>query len=75
MRKSALILMAALLAACFSLADADAAKKKKRVKAAPKDPILEWNMKNNPPWAWPGDKPAKKAKKKKGKKKAAKKKA
>jgi hypothetical protein len=66
MRKIALVL-AATLAACFTLTGAEAAKKK----AKPADPIHEWNAKNIPPMAAPGAaQPAKvaKASKKKAKK-------
>ena len=69
MRKSALVL-AVTLAACFTLTDAEAAKKRQ---AKPADAAYEWNVKNIPPMAAPNAaKPAKAAQgsKKKAKKKA-----
>jgi len=68
MRKSALVL-AATLAACFTLTDAQAAKKAK----PPADPAYEWNVKNvkwtAPNWGAPFQQPAEPAKKSKKKSK------
>jgi hypothetical protein len=71
MRKIALVL-AATLAACFTLTGAEAAKKKAK---PPADAAYEWNLKNVKPMAAPAAatpakaaKPAKKSKKKKAKK-------
>ena len=74
MRKSALLL-AVVLAACFTLTGAEAAKKKAAAKppAAPADKAYEWNLKNIPPMAAPGAaaaKPAADKKAGKSKKKA-----
>ncbi len=73
MRKSALAL-AVTLAACFSMTDAEAAKKKAAAPKKPVDAAYEWNLKNIPPPPQAGAgaaKPAKAAKKSKGKKKKA----
>ncbi len=74
MRKSALVL-AVTLAACFTLTDAEAAKKRQAKPAAkPADAAYEWNVKNIPPMAAPGAAtPAKTATAAKGSKKKAKK--
>ena len=71
MRKIALVL-AATLAACFTLTGAEAAKKKAK---PPADAAYEWNVKNIKPMAAPAApaaaapaKAAKKSKKKKAKK-------
>ena len=72
MRNSALVL-AVTLAACFTLTDAEAAKKRQAKPAKPADAAYEWNVKNIPPMAAPNAaKPAKAAQrsKKKAKKKA-----
>ena len=73
MHKSALVL-AVTLAACFTLTDAEAAKKRKAEPAKPADAAYEWNVKNVPPMATPGAakpadaaKPAKAAKRSKKK--------
>ncbi len=68
MRKTTFII-AALLAACFTVSGADAAKKRAVAKkpAVAADPIAEWNKKNMPAmqqpamWVDPTAKPAKKA--------------
>ncbi len=73
MRKIALALAAVILAACFSMSDADAAKKRRAAAKAPVDAVHEWNKKNVPAMAAPAA-AAKKAVKKKSKKKKAKKK-
>jgi hypothetical protein len=53
MRKSALVL-AVILAACFTLTDAEAAKKRQAKPAAkPADAAYEWNVKNIPAMAAP----------------------
>jgi len=74
MRKSALVL-AVTLAACFTLTDAEAAKKRQAKPAAkPADAAYEWNVKNIRPMAAPNTaQPAKEAKAAKGSKKKAKK--
>ena len=65
MRKSALVL-AVTLAACFTLTDAEAAKK--RQAKPPVDAAYEWNVKNVKPMAAPNvAQPAKAAKKSKKK--------
>jgi hypothetical protein len=71
MRKSALVL-AVTLAACFTLTDAEAAKKRQAKPAAkPADAAYEWNVKNIPAMAAPGAAtPAKTAAAKGSKKKA-----
>ncbi|MEA2983428.1 MAG: hypothetical protein QOF09_5251 [Alphaproteobacteria bacterium] len=53
MHKGALVL-AVTLAACFTLTDAEAAKKKKAEPPKPADAAYEWNVKNVPPMAAPG---------------------
>jgi hypothetical protein len=57
MRKSALILAAAL-AVCFTFTGAEAAKKKRQAAAKPpasaSDAAYQWNLKNIPPMAAPG---------------------
>jgi hypothetical protein len=76
MRKFAFVL-AALLAACFTLTGAEAAKKRVAKPSVQADPAYEWNLKNMgaPPMASPdGAAPAKKARKHRGSKKMAKKK-
>jgi hypothetical protein len=71
MRKSALVL-AVTLAACFTLTDAEAAKKRQAKPAAKSaDAAYEWNVKNVPPMAAPNTaQPAQVATAAKGKKKA-----
>lgn len=71
MRKSALLL-AVILAACFTMTGAEAAKKKANPPAKPADAAYDWNMKNVPPMAAPGAAAAPAAEKKaaKSKKKA-----
>jgi hypothetical protein len=72
MRKSALLL-AVILAACFTLTGAEAAKKKAAKPAAkPADAAYEWNLKNMPPMAAPGAAAAPAAEKKPAKKSKAK---
>ena len=53
--KSALLL-AVILAACFTMTGAEAAKKKAAAKppAKPADAAYDWNLKNMPPMAAPG---------------------
>jgi len=64
MRKSALLL-AVILAACFTMTGAEAAKKKAKPPAKPADAAYDWNMKNVPPMAAPAaEKKAAKSKKK-----------
>ena len=53
MRKSTLIL-ATLLAACFMVTSADAAKKKMAASKVAPDAAYEWNLKNFPPMPQPG---------------------
>ena len=70
--------IAALLAACFTLSGADAAKKRAVAKkpAVAADPIAEWNKKNMPAmqqpamWVDPTAKPARKVARAKVAKKA-----
>jgi hypothetical protein len=68
MRKSTLVLTA-LLAACFMVTTAEAAKKKMATSKVAVDPVYEWNLKNIPPMPQPGaaaaapGAPAKKGKK------------
>ena len=52
MRKSALVL-AVTLAACFTLTDAEAAKKRQAKPAKSTDAAYEWNVKNIPAMAAP----------------------
>ena len=54
MKKSTLVFAAVTLAACFTLTDAEAAKKRKTEPAKPAaDAVYEWNVKNIPPMAAP----------------------
>jgi len=70
MRKSALLL-AVILAACFTLTGAEAAKKKAaKPPAKPADAAYEWNLKNMPPMAAPGATAAAPAAEKKAAKKS-----
>jgi hypothetical protein len=73
MRKSTLLL-AVILAACFTLTGAEAAKKEAAAAkpAAPTDKAYEWNLKNMPPMAAPGAAAAPAAEKKPAKKSKAK---
>ena len=66
MRKSALLL-AVILAACFTMTGAEAAKKK-APPAKPADAAYEWNLKNMPPAPAPGAAAAPAAEKKAAKK-------
>jgi hypothetical protein len=72
MRKSTLLL-AVILAACFTLTGAEAATKKAKPTPPPKDAAYEWNVKNMPPMPAPGAAAAPAAEKKVAKKKSKKK--
>lgn len=67
MRKSTLVL-ATLLAACFTVTSADAAKKKMATSKVAANSAYEWNLKNIPPMPQPGAAAAPAAPAKKGKK-------